>query len=208
MNKVILTISGRTGSGKTTLANRLCLEYGYLLRKVTTATTRPQRRDEPDDAYHFMTDSLFSDAVTAGRFIEHQKVGDYLYGVPLSSIDATDGMCSVVVLDFAGVYRLREVMAPHPKVRVISIFVDCDTATQTKRLHPYNNGVSAEIYRWNIAVKEERTTEWEKAASDFTLNTADKYVFRYQDEADDTWLASAAQHNKEIFALVAAASRD
>ena len=54
MQKIILTISGPSAGGKSTLVNGLLKHFPN--GRICTYTNRPQRTDEPSDAYFFATD--------------------------------------------------------------------------------------------------------------------------------------------------------
>ena len=68
MSKFVIIV-GKTGSGKTTLANHLAENFGYT--KVVTCTTRKPREGEEDGVdYYFLSDEEFADAERSGRFLE------------------------------------------------------------------------------------------------------------------------------------------
>ena len=56
---MLIVIVGESGSGKTTLQNEL-LKRGY--RRIVTATTRNRRRNELEDAYHFVSREEFGNS--------------------------------------------------------------------------------------------------------------------------------------------------
>ena len=54
----MITIMGKTSSGKDTVVNELISKYGF--RKCVTYTTRPMRDGEKQDiTYHFITEDDF-----------------------------------------------------------------------------------------------------------------------------------------------------
>ena len=103
---MLIVIVGESGSGKTTLAEEL-LKKGY--RRITTATTRKRRRDEPEDAYHFVSREEFGRMREAGELVESAVYNGNGYGTPAGEIaDALDpGRRSVIVLTPDGMRAVR-----------------------------------------------------------------------------------------------------
>ena len=79
----IVVLSGTSGSGKTTIVNRLIAESPVKLRKSVSATTRKPRPQEVDgEDYHFLSDAEFRQKLADNQFIEHEEVfaSGFLYG--------------------------------------------------------------------------------------------------------------------------------
>ena len=71
----ILVLSGPTGSGKTTVVNRLLNVAPVKLVKCVSATTRPPRREEVDgDDYYFLSPEEFERRRQQGEFLECAEV--------------------------------------------------------------------------------------------------------------------------------------
>lgn len=87
----MIILIGKSGSGKSTIANILCRDYGC--NKIVTTTTRPKRRGEKQDIdYHFTTKQDFKNTVLSGGFIETREynvaTGDtWYYGSPVNKIE-------------------------------------------------------------------------------------------------------------------------
>ena len=81
MNGIALVISGPAGVGKTTLCDRLLLDFNPILCRVITLTTRKPRKDEVDGKdYIFKTNTEFDDLKRNNSFLEYAKVHDNQYG--------------------------------------------------------------------------------------------------------------------------------
>ena len=80
---MLIVIVGESGSGKTTLQNEM-LKRGY--RRIVTATTRKRRRNEPEDAYHFVSREEFGRMREAGELVESAVYNGNGYGTPASEI--------------------------------------------------------------------------------------------------------------------------
>jgi len=85
-----VVISAPSGTGKTSVVEKLLAIDGRLKRALT-ATTRPAREGEVDGQdYLFLTREQFQEKRDAGDFVEFAKVHDHWYGVPRVSI--TEGL--------------------------------------------------------------------------------------------------------------------
>ena len=83
---LLLVLSGPSGVGKTTVAQRL-LEANKNLKRVVTCTTRDPRDGEVDGIdYHFLDESEFLERLGCGEFLEHAVVYGKYYGTLESSI--------------------------------------------------------------------------------------------------------------------------
>ena len=81
MNGIALVISGPAGVGKTTLCDRLLLDFQPTLSRVITVTTRKPRNDEIDGKdYIFISNAEFDDLKSNNSFLEYAKVHDNQYG--------------------------------------------------------------------------------------------------------------------------------
>ena len=83
-----IVISGASGTGKTSVVEKLLASDGRIVRALT-ATTRPPRRGESDDVdYAFFERQDFIRRQQAGYFIESAEVHGEWYGVPAESLAA------------------------------------------------------------------------------------------------------------------------
>ena len=83
---VLLVLSGPSGAGKTTVAQRL-LSGNERLARVVTCTTRIPREGEIDGVdYHFLSDEEFMRRVEAAEFLEHAEVYGNQYGTMKSAV--------------------------------------------------------------------------------------------------------------------------
>ena len=81
MNGIALVISGPAGVGKTTLCDRLLLDFNPILSRVITVTTRKPRKDEVDGKdYIFISNAEFDELKRNNSFLEYAKVHDNQYG--------------------------------------------------------------------------------------------------------------------------------
>lgn len=104
----LIVISGASGVGKTSIAERLLAHPGFA--RAVTATTRAPRGTERDGVdYHFLGEEAFRAGIAAGRFLEHADVYGRMYGTPRANVEQIleSGRNCVLLLDVQGVESLR-----------------------------------------------------------------------------------------------------
>lgn len=131
---MLIVIVGESGSGKTTLQNEL-LKRGY--GRIVTATTRKRRRNEPEDAYHFVSREEFGRMQEAGELVESAVYNGNGYGTPAGEIaDALEpGMRSVIVLTPDGMRAVRSLAEKTGQRRgLIVAYLQVDRESRLKML--------------------------------------------------------------------------
>lgn len=113
MQRDVIVILGKAGTGKDSLAKTLVHMYPDNFNLVVTATTRPKRDYEIDGVdYIFMTDEEFKQA----EKIEEAEFNGWHYGTPLSAL--SENSCNVIVLNPEGYMSLLD----NPKINIIGTF--------------------------------------------------------------------------------------
>jgi guanylate kinase len=110
----ILVISGPSGTGKTTLVNRLIAQSPVPLKKSVSATTRSPRAGEVDgDDYYFLSREEFLKRVENNEFLEYEEVHKtgQLYGTLKSHVDnAINNNCwSLLEVDVDGMKNITQI---------------------------------------------------------------------------------------------------
>lgn len=128
MSSIALVISGPAGVGKTTLCDRLLLDFENQLTRVITVTTRHPREGESDGKdYLFISKFEFEDLIEGDAFIEYAQIHDNYYGSLKKTFLELFGKDQDVLLniDVQGTSSLKDLESSYPflKSRVISIFV-------------------------------------------------------------------------------------
>lgn len=109
----VLVLSGPSGTGKTTVVERLIREAPIKLIKCISATTRPKRTGEVEgDAYYFLTPKEFAARRDAGAFLETAEVfgAGYWYGTLKSELERARqaGGWAFLEIDVQGALRVVE----------------------------------------------------------------------------------------------------
>lgn len=105
---LLVVVSGPSGVGKSTVADRLLREPTFM--RAVTATTRAPREGERDGVhYHFLSPERFRADVAAGRFLEWADVHGRCYGTPRDEVEriTSKGRVCVLVIDVQGAASIR-----------------------------------------------------------------------------------------------------
>ena len=100
---ILVVLSGPSGVGKTTVAQRLIAKGGY--RRSVSVTTRPMREGEVDGRdYHFVARTEFERMRDAGELMESAEVHGNFYGTPKQplrdAVQASEAL--LLVIDVKG----------------------------------------------------------------------------------------------------------
>lgn len=122
----MIILTGKTGSGKSTVIRALSLA-GF--NRVVTCTTRPHGAGEADGRdYHFFDEGTFQKMKKDGMFAETSHTGRYSYGSLKESYEDPNG---VVILDPDGV---RSVVEAVGKEQTTVFFLDAPDALLRDRI--------------------------------------------------------------------------
>jgi guanylate kinase len=118
---VLFIVSAPSGTGKTTLVERLVKVTDHL-KMSRSYTSRPPRGDEVNGVdYTFVSRSQFEQMVAAGEFLEWADVFGNLYGT--SAADTArcleSGHDVVLVIDVQGARKVRACGLPHVAIFVL-----------------------------------------------------------------------------------------
>jgi len=118
----LIVLTAPSGTGKTTIAQRLLKDRDDLHFSVS-ATTRNPRPDEKDGIdYHFMTDDRFDELIKRGAFIEWESFYDGTrYGTLHSEVDKQieSGYFILLDIDVKGAWNVKQ----HYGGDCLSIFI-------------------------------------------------------------------------------------
>lgn len=124
---MLITLTGASGSGKTSILKKLVEEN--VVNCIVTTTTREPRRGEVDGAdYHFTT----KDAFDKSQMAEFVEFNGNLYGTSLDEIENAISSKEIymVILDRKGVGNLRSL---YPN-KITAVYLKASKTTCRKRL--------------------------------------------------------------------------
>lgn len=125
--KNIYCFAGKSGSGKDTIVNCLCDNYGY--KRVISWTTRERRYgDEADAKSHiFGTIDDYNVAKSSGSIVAETNFDSNYYWVTKSQVDNAD----LYIVDLVGLRQLRNEYKDKP---IIGIWIGADRDVRRDRM--------------------------------------------------------------------------
>ena len=128
----MVTIIGKTCSGKNRIVNDLINNYGF--NQIVTYTTRSPRNGEVNgETYHFVNTDDFMQKMKSGFFAEWKAYttteGVWYYGTAMEDLEKADDK-TVVILTPDGYRDIKGKV----NCKVVSIYLYANNATIKKRL--------------------------------------------------------------------------
>lgn len=121
MNKIVI-LSAPSGSGKTTIMQRVVADFPQLEFSVSATSRAPRGNEQNGVEYYFMTREQFLADVEAGRFVEWEEVYDGChYGTLHSEMERIweSGKTIIFDVDVRGGVNLKKLFGD----RAVSIFI-------------------------------------------------------------------------------------
>ena len=145
----LITITGPTGAGKTTLARKL---ESLGIRELISTTTRPPRPNEVEgDHYFFKTEEEFE--ITP--LVESVKYGSNFYGLSEDQVLQAKTADRVAVLEPLGLAQVRSYCLKH-KIPMFSVYITAEISLILNRLIARGGVPSETLDRIQNAVNEHR----------------------------------------------------
>lgn len=144
----IILLVGASGSGKTTIADRLSSLFGWT--QVSSYTTRP-RRTEDEKGHIFVSDDRFDDVVLSSDLVAYTEYGGYRYCATQTQAENAN----VYVVDVPGVLRFKESYTGKKKVFVV--LLDLPEGIRRGRMqmrHDVPEKIAARLYADRTAFSE------------------------------------------------------
>lgn len=116
----LIVLSAPSGTGKTTLVQRLRALFPDLAVSISTTTRQPRRGEQDGVHYHFVSEPEFRRLVDAGDFLEHALVHGHHYGTRRQPVEQELARGRDVLLEI-DVEGARQVRRSHPEARLIFI---------------------------------------------------------------------------------------
>lgn len=118
---IMLILSSPSGTGKTTISNKLVNKESNLVRSVSVTTRKPRPREIDGKDYHFINEKEFFNLCNAGQMLEHAVVFNNHYGIPREPVEnnLARGINVLFSIDWQGAASLIRIM----KEKVVSVFI-------------------------------------------------------------------------------------
>ncbi len=107
---MLFVLSAPSGTGKTTVADRL-LKSCPKVKRIITTTTRPRREGEVHGVdYIFIDREEFERKIEEGYFLEYANVYGHYYGTPKDQVlkNEKEGIDSLLVIDVQGAKKVKD----------------------------------------------------------------------------------------------------
>lgn len=133
----LILIVGRTGSGKSSLVNKVCERTGF--KQLVSHTTRPRRNNEDNDHIFVGEEEYLQTKATGEIVAETEIAGNYYYATRQQLYEA-----DFYTIDPQG----RDVLLSMdlPNIRFITVYISCpDDLRETRAIG--NRGDNKTIYR-------------------------------------------------------------
>lgn len=135
--EMLVTITGRSCSGKDYLIKLLMDKYPELFDVLTSITTRSPRNEQEitNRAYYFINQSDFWEMELADEVLEWRKVKDNYYGITKEEMirKRASGKALLMILEPGGVHKMAE-YARQENITHYSIWLDAPTDMLLSRL--------------------------------------------------------------------------
>ncbi|MDD3725958.1 MAG: guanylate kinase [Candidatus Ratteibacteria bacterium] len=151
----IFVISAPSGTGKTTIVNKLKEKIGKTIEVITTFTTRKPRPGEKSGYdYYFITTRKFKEMIKQGAFAEWAMVYGNYYGTPKKDINEAikKGKDALLVIDTQGGMSIKKLF---PDAVLIGILPP-SIKEQERRIRKRDGLTEEEIKRRIEEAKKER----------------------------------------------------
>lgn len=126
-NDILITITGRSGSGKSTIEKMLVNNCGY--RRAISHTSREPRMNEANGKdYYFVGKEIMLTMYAEGKLAEFIEYNGNLYGVSVDELMNSQ----VIVIEPTGLKQVKEKMKD--KKKIVSFFLDVSEQTMYNRM--------------------------------------------------------------------------
>lgn len=113
---VLIAVVGRTGSGKSSLINKLCERKGY--KQLISQTTRP-RRNSDDNDHIFVTELDYQQAKENGDIVAETEINGYHYYATKEQVYEAD----LYTIDPMGLDSLLAMELSN--LKIVTVYISC-----------------------------------------------------------------------------------
>lgn len=148
----IIAIVGASGSGKTTIVNKLKECTTISPHYLTFSTSRPRRDEETDADYHFYTKKEFENLINNDALTQCTSFNNWYYG--LEKIELNQERVNVGVFSPIALKELKQKLGNEAELKIFYIYTS-DKERLKRSLNREKNPNVNEIVRRYISDKED-----------------------------------------------------
>lgn len=118
----MLILIGESGSGKTTILNKL-VENGFE-KAINHTTRKPRANEEKTSEYNFLTKEKFNEMWENGELLQRAEFNNEYYGISMKSLKDNVVCISIVdsVKDIKN--RVKELKIDNVKIHTVYVYVE------------------------------------------------------------------------------------
>lgn len=131
MKPLLIIISAPSGTGKSTLCDRLLADFPEISYSISCTTRKLRGREEDGVDYYFTNHDDFEKRISRNDLLEHAIVHDNYYGTLKAPVYEAfrDGQSILLDIDVVGAEQIRDVMEDLPdddplKLGFVDIFIE------------------------------------------------------------------------------------
>lgn len=162
----MIILIGESGSGKTTILNKL-EELGFE-KAINHTTRKPRENEENTKEYKFLSKEEFNKMWDNGELLQRAEFNGEYYGIATSSLKE-NGVCISIVNSVADIKRRAKELNLED-VKITTIYVYVNEQERIKRMEV--RGDSKESIQTRLLLDKEKFKE-SKEVADFVVENID-----------------------------------
>lgn len=190
----VLAVSAPSGTGKTSLCDKLAADFPDFCKRSVSLTTRPQRAGEVSGRdYTFVSAEEFKARERRGELLETAEVFGNYYGTPKAPVEEAIAKGHVIIMDIdtVGALRIHQLM---PSDTVLVFVLPPSLDELEKRLRARGKNTPEELKR---RLSEASREIKESVAYQYFVEN-DDFEHAYEQLKTIVWAERAKVHRMKI----------
>lgn len=158
----MIILIGESGSGKTTILNKL-VEKGFE-KAINYTTRKPRENEEKNHEYKFITKEDFNQMWSNGELLQRAEFNGEYYGISTSSLQ--ENVVCISIVDSVGDIKRRAKELNIDNIDIITIYIYVSEEERIKRMR--QRGDSIESIKTRLYIDKEKFTRAREIA-DYTI---------------------------------------